>query len=438
MESLIIDANNSGISGDMFLAALLELVSNPGSIIDDLKDLKGYLEDINKLNIELVKIERSGIKVNQLNLEINEKKHHRKPIILKNALNKFLDEKNFSESAKKYANDVLESLFKAEAEVHQNLIENIHLHEISSVDTLIDILGVSKALDLIGAFKKDFKVYCGRIPLGGGTIKSVHGILPIPAPATVNIFEGTDLIVYKGPIDSELVTPTGAALLINLKPINMINSPDFKLEKMVSSTGQKEFNNFPNILRLFVCSVVNLDIAEESSFLKEYIEDIAVIETDLDDISGEIIGNFVKIIENENVLDIQIVPSMTKKNRPSQIIKVLCYPKYSFQLIEIMLRELGTLGVRYNTIKRVCIDRKLEQTSIQVKGKDFSLNYKISYMKKANDIIIINVKAEYEDLKRINKATGIPVKDLQVIFQSKVAHLSKDFLHRLKDLKKDI
>jgi uncharacterized protein (TIGR00299 family) protein len=431
MKSLIIDASNSGISGDIFLAALLGLVPNAANIINDLKELKLFLNDVIKLEIELTKIERSGIKVNQLKLNIKEEKHHRNPKILKDALNKFLDEKRFSESGKQYANNVLDSLFRAEAEVHQDQIENIHLHEISSVDTLIDILGVSKSLETIGAFDKDFEIYCGKIPLGGGTINSAHGILPIPAPATVKLFEGTDLIVYNGPIDSELVTPTGAALLINLKPINKVHSPEFNLEKMVYSTGQKSFDNFPNILRLFVGNIVHSYIAEGSSFLRQYLEDITIIETDLDDISGEIIGNFVKIIENENILDIQIIPGITKKNRPSHIIKVLCYPKYSFQLIEIMLRELGTLGVRYNTIKRVCIDRKLEETSIKVNEKDFRLKYKISYIKKGKESIIVNIKAEYEDLKNISKATGVPVKDLQVIFQSKVSKISKDFLNRL-------
>jgi len=396
MKSLIIDASNSGISGDIFLAALLGLVPNAANIINDLKELKLFLNDVIKLEIELTKIERSGIKVNQLKLNIKEEKHHRNPKILKDALNKFLDEKRFSESGKQYANNVLDSLFRAEAEVHQDQIENIHLHEISSVDTLIDILGVSKSLETIGAFDKDFEIYCGKIPLGGGTINSAHGILPIPAPATVKLFEGTDLIVYNGPIDSELVTPTGAALLINLKPINKVHSPEFNLEKMVYSTGQKSFDNFPNILRLFVGNIVHSYIAEGSSFLRQYLEDITIIETDLDDISGEIIGNFVKII-----------------------------------LIEIMLRELGTLGVRYNTIKRVCIDRKLEETSIQVNEKDFRLKYKISYIKKGKESIIVNIKAEYEDLKNISKATGVPVKDLQVIFQSKVSKISKDFLNRL-------
>jgi uncharacterized protein (TIGR00299 family) protein len=428
MNLLLIDASNSGISGDMFLSALLELVPNSAEIIADLKDLKRFLSGIKKLEIELIKIERSGIKVNQLRLDINEEKHHRKPMVLKEALNTFLNEKKFSESGKEYANNVLNTLFEAEAEIHQELIEKIHLHEISSVDTLIDILGVTKALETMGIFDEEFVIYCEKIPLGGGLINSAHGKLPIPAPATVKIFEGTDFVVQNGPIESELVTPTGAALLVNLIRFVKAKSPETNLEKVVYSTGQKSFKNFPNILRLFVGKIIEPQIAKDSSYLKKYIEDITVLETDVDDVSGEIIGNFIKIIKNENVLDVQIIPSVTKKNRPSHIIKVLCYPDYSFKLIEKMLRELGTLGVRINTIKRVCIERKIETMKIQIDGKNFNVRFKISYFQKDKEKIVVNIKPEYEDLKKISNQIGLPLKEILLKVQSTINQISQDFI----------
>ena len=219
MRTLFLDCVNSGISGDMFLASLLGLLDDSNEVLDILTNLKNYLKGVTKLKIELLKIEKMGIQVNQLHIEIQEDKHHRTPKTLQSALNKALDDYNYSNLAKAYARKVLNSLFQAEAQVHGELVEKIHLHELSSIDTLIDILGVTKALEIIGYFHEGFTVYCSRLPLGGGKIKTAHGTLAVPAPATVKLLESTGIIVQSGPVKGELVTPTGAALLINLNPI---------------------------------------------------------------------------------------------------------------------------------------------------------------------------------------------------------------------------
>ncbi len=144
MKLLYIDATNSGISGDMFLASLLNLIPIPNKILDDLKRLKEYLSGVLKLDINLRTKKISGILVNQIKIEVKENKNHRSPESLVNALNQFLDEKDYSDPAKVYANNVLNSLIQAEAEIHGKSFKDLHLHELSSVDTLIDILGVSK------------------------------------------------------------------------------------------------------------------------------------------------------------------------------------------------------------------------------------------------------------------------------------------------------
>jgi len=202
---LYLDLNNSGISGDMFLASLLGLVSNPNEILEELTELKNYLPGVLKLNIKLMKILRSGIETNQLKIEITEKKDHRSATTLRNSLNAYLNDKKFSDSAKNYAGRVLNSLIQAEAEVHGELAENIHLHELSSVDTLIDILGATVVLDAINGFDDMFQIYCSKIPLGGGKIKTAHGMLTVPAPATLKILEKSNLLTYGGPIESEIV-----------------------------------------------------------------------------------------------------------------------------------------------------------------------------------------------------------------------------------------
>ena len=427
MKSLYIDASNSGISGDMFLTSLLELISNPKDVIDELIELKNYLKGVKKLEIDLVKVKRTGIMVNQLKLDIEEDKHQRSSKSLKNALLTFLSEKKYSESAKNYAINVLETLFQAEAEVHGKLIENIHLHELSSVDTLVDILGVTKTLDKLGCFENDFKIFCSKLPLGAGKVKTAHGILAIPAPATIKILEQSKLVLVNGPIESELVTPTGAALLVNLDPTYLIYPNEMILEKVVYSTGVKEFKDFLNILRIFYGESFYLETKSLHNPLQKYIEDITILETDVDDVSGELIGNFIKTLETKQILDIQVIPSITKKNRPSHVIKVLCRPENSFDIIETIISELGTLGVRFNTIKRVCIDREIIITKIQINENEYDLRYKVSYFQTEKDKKVVNIKPEYEDLKNISRSTGRSVREILIYAQSKLKILYENY-----------
>lgn len=427
MKILYIDTSNSGISGDMFLASLLDIIPNPKELLDELKLIKNYVKGVKKLEIAWEKVKRTGIMVNHLKVEIEENKNERSSKNLKESLQAFLDERKYSELAKKYAIKVLESLFQAEAEVHDSLIKDIHLHELSSVDTLIDILGVSKALDILGCFSESFEIYCSKIPLGAGKIKTAHGILAIPAPATIKILENSKLITESGPIESELVTPTGAALLVNLNPKFLRYSDEMELKKVAYSTGDKEFKRFSNILRIFYGKGPDINIQSNQISLKKYVEDITVIETDVDDVSGELLGNLIKCLENKQILDIQVIPSITKKNRPSHIVKVLCHPENRFEIIKTLIDELGTLGVRFNTIKRVCIDRKIINSELQILDKIYQVSFKIAYYETENKKKIVNIKPEYDDLKKISSETGISLKEILTYAQEKLKRLADEF-----------
>ncbi|MFX1409645.1 MAG: nickel pincer cofactor biosynthesis protein LarC [Promethearchaeota archaeon] len=423
MKLLYIDMTNSGISGDMFLASLLGLTPDSDDVLNHLKDLNIYLSGVSKLNIELITSKVSGIAINQLKIDIKETKDQRTTKTLKNSLNEFLDSKKISQPAKNYAQAVLNSLIHAEAAVHGVTNENIHLHELSSVDTLIDILGVAMVLDKIGVFKPNFRIFCSEMPLGGGVINTAHGAITIPAPATSKILEQSNIRIYGGPVDSELVTPTGASLLINLSPKFLEFPPQMKLKRLTYGTGQKKFKNFLNILRLFYGESEESEPSVQSHYLEKYLEQVTVLETDVDDVSGEILGNFIDKFQSEKILDLQIFPSLTKKNRPSHIIRILCYPKYKFEIIEKVIRELGTLGVRFNTINRVCIERRIESQNIEINGQSFNLNFKISYIESEKGREIVNVKPEYEDLKKISVISGLSVKKLHTIAQSQIKEL---------------
>ena len=358
MKKLYIDAKHSGLSGDMFLAGLLNLIEDPKNILAQLHSLRDVLPDVEELEITQQNVPRMGINVNQLNIKINETKANRKASTLKAALNQFLQQNELSEGARNYAKGVLDTLIHAEAAVHNALHEHIHLHELSSVDTLLDILGVTLVLDALNFFTTEVQMYCSDIPLGGGTIEAAHGTLSIPAPATVEILKGSGIKTKGGPVQSELLTPTGAALLVNLNPLYAVHNPEMEIINIGYGCGQKQFEHFSNTVRLFLgqsSNYITLTRDTLESPLKKYSQQITILSTNVDDISGELIGNLFSSYPQEKVLDIEVYPGITKKNRSSFQVQVLCRPQFQFELIEWMINELGTLGVRYNTVQRICV-----------------------------------------------------------------------------------
>jgi uncharacterized protein (TIGR00299 family) protein len=415
---LYIDTSASGISGDMFLAALLELTAKRDQILEELSHIKDYLPDVSYFEVSLESTTRNGLKVNRLNVEIKERKHHRTPKQMKDALVKFLEDHGHGLMVKDYVLEVFNTLIRAETEVHDEIEKNIHLHELSSIDTILDIIGCALILEEIGVLDHNLQVFTSKLPLGGGTIKTVHGLLPVPAPATLSILKSSNISITLGPIDSELVTPTGAALLINLKPEPI--DADFTLNNVVYSTGQKQFVDFPNILRLLIGEVADsIDLL----YLRKYQEIVAKLETDVDDVSGEVIGNFIRLLENRDILDIQVIPSITKKSRTSHIIKILCHPSKLPEMMMFIFKNLGTLGIRYELIKRVCIDRVIEKIAIQIQGKKYEITYKISFIARESGKEIVNIKPEYQDLKRISEELNLPFIQVMLYVQEPLKSL---------------
>ncbi|TXT63249.1 MAG: hypothetical protein BAJALOKI1v1_760005 [Promethearchaeota archaeon] len=410
----------------MFLAALLELLPNSQKLLDSLCDLKGYLKGVSKLKIKMDKVKKNDIWVSQLHIDLTEKKTHRSIKALKDALNQFLKDKDFKSETSRYANDVLDTLITAEAEVHRKLKEKIHLHELSSVDTLIDILGVSKSLELLGAFSEELKIYCSILPLGGGTIKAAHGVIPVPAPATVKIIETSKLLTQLGPVQEEISTPTGVALLTNLNPA--VKRIAFNILNTGHSIGQKTFPNFLNMLRIFHGRSDQPNLETTINPLAKYREQVSIIETNIDDISGECIGDFFDVMKEEDILDIEVRQAITKKNRPCYSITVLCKPEVKFNIIRRIISTLGTLGVRYHTIDRICIEREIESINLEINGIFYPVRYKSSYFRHNNQKEIVNIKPEYEDLRKIRQKTKYSIHKLHQIFFKTIDLDKKKFL----------
>ncbi|MFX1387624.1 MAG: nickel insertion protein, partial [Promethearchaeota archaeon] len=219
----------------------------------------------------------------------------------------------------------------------------------------------------------------------------------------------------------------GAALLANLDPKVLQYQVEMKILKSIYSTGQKKFDNFPNILRLIYGEDSGINISKLSHPLQKYVEQVSILETDVDDVSGEILGNFITTLEKEDILDIQVFPSITKKNRPGHIIKVLCYPENIFKLCVKVIQELGTLGVRFNIINRVCINRRIERKSIEINEKTYELDFKISFIESDKGLEIVNIKPEYDNLKKISEDTGLTIKKVQLLVNAQIKQIFDTF-----------
>jgi uncharacterized protein (TIGR00299 family) protein len=410
MRILYIDCSLAGISGDMMLSALINL----GAKIDLEKLSKSIVESLD--GVEWLKISydiksKMGFQAGLLKVAYSDSKDHRMGRELKDGLEKTLELMDASHRAKTYAVKVLETLLNAESVVHGEPVEEVHLHEVGSPDTLVDVVGTALALDNLGLFE-DIKVYGSPVSVGFGFIKTEHGRLTVPAPATLEILKSKGYPFKGGPVEGELATPTGVALLVNIVDEVTEILPLIKPIKVGYGAGFKELPETPNVLRLIY--------GEQKT---QYIqEDVYVLETNIDDVQGEVLGHVIeKLIEN-GAKDACIIPATCKKSRPGQILKVILDYENLNRIVDIIFRETGTLGIRLMKTSRFIVPREFKTVNVQINGMDFLVKVKVA---KDLEGRIIRVKPEYEELRKISDITGIPIRELSLIIEEKAkTHLT--------------
>jgi uncharacterized protein (TIGR00299 family) protein len=410
MRILYIDCSLAGISGDMMLSALINL----GAKIDLEKLSKSIVESLD--GVEWLKISydiksKMGFQAGLLKVAYSDSKDHRMGRELKDGLEKTLELMDASHRAKTYAVKVLETLLNAESVVHGEPVEEVHLHEVGSPDTLVDVVGTALALDNLGLFE-DIKVYGSPVSVGFGFIKTEHGRLTVPAPATLEILKSKSYPFKGGPVEGELATPTGVALLVNIVDEVTEILPLIKPIKVGYGAGFKELPKTPNVLRLIY--------GEQKT---QYIqEDVYVLETNIDDVQGEVLGHVIeKLIEN-GAKDACIIPATCKKSRPGQILKVILDYENLNRIVDIIFRETGTLGIRLMKTSRFIVPREFKTVNVQINGMDFLVKVKVA---KDLEGRIIRVKPEYEELRKISDITGIPIRELSLIIEEKAkTHLT--------------
>jgi pyridinium-3,5-bisthiocarboxylic acid mononucleotide nickel chelatase len=294
-----------------------------------------------------------------------------------------------SESAKKNAIAIFEALGRAEAKIHNTSIESVHFHEVGAVDAIVDIICAAVGAEALGVEE----IICSPLNVGGGMVKCAHGTFPVPAPATVELL--ADAPVYSSGLQAELVTPTGAAIVKTLAS-RFAAFPEMRIEKSGYGAGSRDFPGHPNVVRLTIGEAASTLAAKTAS------ETIIVLEANLDDLNPQIFGYVMDRLLEEGALDAFGMPVQMKKNRPGMLLTVLCKPEDAGELAQLIFTETTTLGVRRRDEMRQTLARRWESVGTpwgDVRIKIASMNGTVT-----------NYSPEYEDCRRIAAEHHVPLK----------------------------
>jgi pyridinium-3,5-bisthiocarboxylic acid mononucleotide nickel chelatase len=297
---------------------------------------------------------------------------------------------SISEHAKKTALAIFEALGRAEAKIHNTSVESIHFHEVGAVDALVDIVCAAVGADALGVDE----IICSPLNVGGGMVKCAHGAFPVPAPATVELLK--DAPVYSSGLQAELVTPTGAAIVKTLAS-RFAAFPEMKIEKSGYGAGSRDFPGHPNVVRLTIGEAASTGLATKTAS-----ETITVLEANLDDLNPQVFGYVMDRLLEEGALDAFGMPVQMKKNRPGTLLTVLCKPEDAAKLTQLIFTETTTLGVRRRDEMRQTLARRWENVGTrwgEVRIKIASMNGTVT-----------NFAPEYEDCRRIAAEHHVPLK----------------------------
>ena len=431
----------SGMSGDMFLGALIDAGVSPELVEKAVAAL-----DVGA-RLEISKVNRSGITATKVDVLVNGERempsemvattvhehshsheHHEHPHEEPHAhphshsqlssrtavsaprshgrslkeIKAIIGKAAISGNAKRSAIAIFEALGAAEAKVHNMDIASVHFHEVGAVDAMVDIVGAAVGAEALGVDE----FVCSPLNVGGGTVKCAHGVFPVPAPATVELLAGTP--VYSSGMQVELLTPTGAAIVKTLAT-RFGPFPAMKIEKNGYGAGTSDFPGNPNVVRLVIGE------SDASITSKTAQDTVSVLEANLDDMNPQVFGYVMDRLFDEGALDVFGMAVQMKKNRPGTLLTVLCKPEDAAKLTQIIFAETTTLGVRSRQEQRQTLARRF--VSVTTPWGDVRM--KIASMNGA----VTNYAPEYEDCRRIATERHLPLKT--VMQEATTAYLRK-------------
>ncbi len=383
----------SGASGDMILGALIDAGLSLRQLKEELKKL-----EIPTISLKTKRVLRGGLFGTQVIVEgKGEKKTHR---TLKE-LRRIIDQSGLKPSIKEKTKNILERIASVEARIHRKPKEEVHFHEIGGLDSLVDIVGAIWGVEQL----QIQKVYVSPVNVGSGFVRCEHGILPVPAPATLALMEGKP--VYSSGVERELLTPTGAALLTFLGS-EFGNIPRMRVEKVGYGAGKDDLPH-PNLLRLMIGTLEGLSKDER----------VMIIETNIDDMNPQFYEYLMEKLLAMGALEVFLTPLIMKKNRPATLLTVLSSAERRSSIIDFLMKETTTLGVRWREEARSCAEREI----ISLETKYGPVRFKLAKWKEDR----VNLSPEYEDCKRLALAQKVPLKEIYEEAKKAALHFQKRF-----------
>ena len=404
---VVIDPQIAGVSGDMLLCSFVDLGADKNKIIGGIKQSEFFLSDSSIKKIDFQKTQKHGIQSTQLILETCDSVRERKGLEIKKAISDSILAIGLSEKAKIFAESCIDTLISSESIVHGITEDSVHFHEASCIDTLVDIVGITIALEDLLLF--DEKIICLPISVGGGSIVFSHGTMSNPASAILEILKNSNLMIKGTNSKEELTTPTGACVLVNLADTSMEYYPPMKIESIGYGAGQKDFQTFSNVLKIVQGSENNFEI-----------DSVKILETNVDDVSGEILGNLIEKIMKNGARDVSIYNGITKKGRPTHLVSIICDTENVDSIADTLISETGTLGVRISESNRITVPRSIHSVSLVFNNQSFQINYKKSLFKGK-----INFKIEFDDLKNVSDAIDKSIKETESLLRTEIEKLEE-------------
>jgi pyridinium-3,5-bisthiocarboxylic acid mononucleotide nickel chelatase len=365
-----------GVSGDMFVAALIDLGL-------PLRQLKAELGKLPTLKFELKAAKKLVHAVRATQFHVTCPKNEA-PRAWKD-IRRLIERSSLHPQVKATGTKIFAALAEAEAKIHGVAVDRVHFHEIGATDSIVDIMAAAIGIRELGIDA----LYFSAIPLGRGVTHSMHGTIPIPGPATLELLKGCP--VFGVDVDGETVTPTGAAIVRTLG-VSYGDQPSMTIDKIGYGTGQKEFAQRPNLFRLIIGS--------SATALKQ--EDMLVIETNIDDINPQYFDYVMERLFAAGARDVFFAPIQMKKNRPATLLTVICEPARRQPLVEIILQETTSIGVRYHPVQRLILKRGNQKVKTRYGEVTVKIVEQPDGTKRATP--------EYDDLKRIAAAKNVTLK----------------------------